>query len=143
MLRREKEETPRSLFAGSLLTRLLRRARGYRGVRGYGSRLHSINNLIKPALAHGSRRSTANAAMLTCGDFRNGTCGSIFDKVACVAAGRARNTKAREGAPENTRFHLERFTLRRPDSHHPPADWTALPLPQPCHAPLADSRRSE
>jgi hypothetical protein len=41
MLRRRKEETPRSLIAGSLLTRLLRRGPGVSGCLGFGSRPHS------------------------------------------------------------------------------------------------------
>src|SRR6478672_13029927 len=50
----------------------IRRVSPYSGPEGQGPVFTSINNLIKPALARGSRRSTANAAMLTCGNFRNG-----------------------------------------------------------------------
>ena len=36
----------------------------------------------------------------------------FFDKVACVVAGCARDTKAREGAPENTRFRWSALPVR-------------------------------
>jgi hypothetical protein len=45
---------------------------------GLGSRLHSMNNLIKHAPGHGSKPSTANAAMLTCRDFRNEKCADFL-----------------------------------------------------------------
>ena len=69
MLRRKKEETLRSLVAGSLLTRLLTGPEVHRGA-GYGSRL-PINKMIKLPPAHGSSWSTANPAMLACGDLGN------------------------------------------------------------------------
>ena len=73
MLRRRKEETPRSLYAGSLLTRLLRTGPDVHRatVRRYGFRPYSINNLINLCLSYGSGRSAAKAAMLTCAIFWN------------------------------------------------------------------------
>ena len=109
MLRRQKEETPRGLVAGSLLTQLQVRDPTCIGGAGYGSCL-TINNLIMRTRTLGSSHSAATGAMLTCGDFRNKDRRRIFDTPARVAAGRARSAKAGK-AFQTIRFHLGRFAL--------------------------------
>ena len=93
MLRCAKEETPRSLCAGPLFTRLLGREPDVHRGDGAGVRvpssLHQQSNKAPPALWFEPQRCKSRNAHLR--DFLEQQFHIFFDKLAGVAAGRSRS----------------------------------------------------
>jgi hypothetical protein len=113
-LRLRKEETPLG-GRGVSPTQLLDRTQWGTGVRGVGPVFTFINNLIKPHASYGSRRSSANSAMLTCYDFRNRTAREAWGCQATEDQNRKLNKRVRFNWNRNLEERVKfRYQVARP-----------------------------